>query len=89
LYSLIYHIGINISSKQEKKPLGFHPFANISPVLAENQRQAGRIPSCGVPLRGAKTPLTLIGFSSLCGSYPVLAGRSAWGGQNTVTDDAG
>ncbi|MDR1231637.1 MAG: hypothetical protein LBK61_09580 [Spirochaetaceae bacterium] len=38
-----------------ENPTGFHPFANHTPVLAGNQRQAGRIPSCGVPLRGAKT----------------------------------
>ncbi|MDR1230698.1 MAG: hypothetical protein LBK61_04780, partial [Spirochaetaceae bacterium] len=25
----------------------FIPLRNLSPILAENQRQAGRIPSCG------------------------------------------
>ncbi|MDR1230577.1 MAG: hypothetical protein LBK61_04145, partial [Spirochaetaceae bacterium] len=37
-----------------ENPLGFHPFAN--PILAENQRRAGRAPPYGgMPLPGAKT----------------------------------
>ncbi|MDR1231698.1 MAG: hypothetical protein LBK61_09885 [Spirochaetaceae bacterium] len=37
-----------------------------------------------MPLRGAKTPLTLIGFSSHCESYPGSGRKSALGRQNTV-----
>ncbi|MDR1230183.1 MAG: hypothetical protein LBK61_02155 [Spirochaetaceae bacterium] len=30
-----------------ENPQGFHPFTKQTPILAENQRWAGRIPSCG------------------------------------------
>ncbi|MDR1231855.1 MAG: hypothetical protein LBK61_10700 [Spirochaetaceae bacterium] len=55
-----------------ENPSGFHPVANLSPILAEGQRQAGRIPSCGVPLRGAKT---LPGFHPFVKPTPILAGN--------------
>ncbi|MDR1231062.1 MAG: hypothetical protein LBK61_06650 [Spirochaetaceae bacterium] len=44
-----------------------------------NQRLAGRIPSCGVPLRGAKTQP---GFHPFAKPSPILAGESAAGRQN-------
>jgi hypothetical protein len=51
--------------------IGFLSFWGFYPVMAENQRLAGRVPSCGDPcggvLAGAKTPLALIGFLSLWG----------------------
>ncbi|MDR1230582.1 MAG: hypothetical protein LBK61_04170 [Spirochaetaceae bacterium] len=30
-----------------ENPAGFHPIANLTPILAENQRQAGRTPPYG------------------------------------------
>ncbi|MDR1230765.1 MAG: hypothetical protein LBK61_05125 [Spirochaetaceae bacterium] len=65
-----------------ENPLGFHPFAHLSPILAENQRWAGRIPSCGMPLRGAKTLRVFIPLRIISDVKPIPdSGRGISGGQ--------
>ncbi|MDR1231125.1 MAG: hypothetical protein LBK61_06970 [Spirochaetaceae bacterium] len=54
---------------------GFHPFANLSPILAEESAAGRSAPA------GGENPA---GFSSLCEPIPILAGESAAGRQNTV-----
>jgi hypothetical protein len=71
-----------------RKPAGFSSLCEACPLREafphsgrKSSGMAGRIPSCGVPLRGAKTQP---GFHPYVEPLPVLAEGTAAGRQNTV-----